>query len=420
MVSFKMDQSTNKSTGSPITRNCSRCRIHGLEISQKGHKLDCMHRNCDCELCKLFSARRRSTPKRIRLKTLTKKKDSSLSIEGSQFVRYLKGSYDSNSSDLSVSNHGTNETQNGNNYVTRITSSKQPESSNQSPSATKSWPQWQNGSVSKVSCNLWNAYSSTTNNGNKNIRSIKTCTLCRNHNIVNIYKGHKRYCDFRTCMCTLCCETRRDRMITAKQVAFNRAFKETKEHIENLYEHSNPILIPQQINHIPTVPQPVWSVEGYYGSDGINSLLSTPTPSEVPVLPMMPPLIDSLQLEPRDEVEFMLTRSMTLLQRFQTPLNFLTLLYVIVKNAGADLDEAAGRITEASNDIKSWKHRMVENNKIPFLELIPKKTDITDAPTYEGKAPTIGDPTSQVSKDFTSLPHLKKNHNNSSSEHYTK
>ncbi|KAI4493790.1 hypothetical protein M0804_001966 [Polistes exclamans] len=137
-------------------------------------------------------------------------------------------------------------------------------------------------------------------------------------------------------------------------------------------------------------------------------------------------LVGIKEREESVDVEIILARSMTLLQQFQNPWDILTLLYVTVKYAGANLYEAIRRIHEANNDIKSWELNTVKNlwsdNRLYYPEFIPK-TDITDAPTYEGEAPFIGDPTSQVSEHFTSQPHLKNTHiptNNSSSEHYTK
>lgn len=212
----------------------------------------------------------------------------------------------------------------------------------------------------------------------------------------------------------------------AAQTAVNRARIQDEAQIEKFYKLMKPKIPPQQVNHVPTISQPAWSVEGNYGGDGINNLVNTPTPRKVPIDPMNPFLIDSIQSEPGVDVEIILARSMTLLQQFQNPWDILTLLYVTVKYAGANLYEAIRRIHEANNDIKSWELNTVKNlwsdNRLYYPEFIPK-TDITDAPTYEGEAPFIGDPTSQVSEHFTSQPHLKNTHiptNNSSSEHYTK
>ncbi|XP_014614345.1 PREDICTED: uncharacterized protein LOC106792437 [Polistes canadensis] len=351
---MKNNAFSNKSTGSRITRNCSRCRNHGLKVSQKGHKKDCMYRNCVCVFCKLFSPRRSTKSRRIRLKTPTLDKDStSLSIDWWSFVgswpqsaKNLKGSYDSSSSDLSVSNHESNETQDGNNDVTRITSSTKPVSSKKLPSATKSLPQWQNGTDSNVSSD---ASSSTSNNGNI-LRTAKTCSLCRNHNIVNIYKGHKRYCQYLYCFCPPCCKTRKNRKIMAAQTAVNRARIQDEAQIEKLYKLMKPKIPPQQVNHVPTISQPAWSVEGNYGGDGINNLVNTPTLRKVPIDPMNPFLIDSIQSEPGVDVEIILARSMTLLQQFQNPWDILTLLYVTVKYAGANLYEAIRRIHE----VEQW------------------------------------------------------------------
>lgn len=136
----------------------------------------------------------------------------------------------------------------------------------------------------------------------------------------------------------------------ATQTAVNRARIQDEEQIKKFGKLVKPIIPPQQVNHVPTISQPVWSVEGNYGGDGINNLISTPTPRKVPVDPMMPPLIDLIHSEPSVDVDIILARSMTLLQQFQNPWDILTLLYVTVKYAGANLYEAIRRIHE----VEQW------------------------------------------------------------------
>lgn len=136
----------------------------------------------------------------------------------------------------------------------------------------------------------------------------------------------------------------------AAQTAVNRARIQDEAQIEKFYKLMKPKIPPQQVNHVPTISQPAWSVEGNYGGDGINNLVNTPTPRKVPIDPMNPFLIDSIQSEPGVDVEIILARSMTLLQQFQNPWDILTLLYVTVKYAGANLYEAIRRIHE----VEQW------------------------------------------------------------------
>ncbi|KAL2730536.1 doublesex- and mab-3-related transcription factor dmd-3-like isoform X3 [Vespula maculifrons] len=324
--------SSNMSVGSRITRNCSRCRNHGQKIAQKGHGKDCKYRDCVCERCKLFSDRRSMMARNTELRrTMTQDEDStSLSIDGSslgsgpQSVKNLEGSYDSSSGDSPISNHGSNEMQDGNSDVAGIASSKKAPSSNRSP-ATTSWPQWQAGADSNAS---WDA--SSTSNSGTNSRTKPTCTRCRNHDVTSILKGHKRYCDFIYCHCVKCRNTLKRQKQMAKQTALKRALIQDEEQIRKYGKLVMPAMPPAVENkHIPTVPRPAWSVEGSYG--GINGVLNTPTPRKLPVVDThLPPSIYQIQPQPSKSTLLslcyfaMLTKSLR--QNAQNPSIFVTTL----------------------------------------------------------------------------------------------
>ncbi|XP_067139505.1 doublesex- and mab-3-related transcription factor 1Y-like [Centruroides vittatus] len=54
-------------------------------------------------------------------------------------------------------------------------------------------------------------------------RRVPKCGRCRNHGQRNAYKGHKRYCRYRSCQCCRCMILSEKKTILAKQVAVRRA-----------------------------------------------------------------------------------------------------------------------------------------------------------------------------------------------------
>ncbi|XP_023212421.1 doublesex- and mab-3-related transcription factor 1-like [Centruroides sculpturatus] len=54
-------------------------------------------------------------------------------------------------------------------------------------------------------------------------RRVPKCGRCRNHGLRNAYKGHKRYCRYRSCQCCRCMILSEKKTVLAKQVAAKRA-----------------------------------------------------------------------------------------------------------------------------------------------------------------------------------------------------
>ena len=101
-------------------------------------------------------------------------------------------------------------------------------------------------SSTKKEISVWDRFSTDWNNkmaqGSKEElkhtrkKAERSCTICSNHGIRSMLKGHKRHCPFLNCHCVLCEKGRKKRGVMKKQVRLRR--KQMKA-IEN---HRTPCL----------------------------------------------------------------------------------------------------------------------------------------------------------------------------------
>ncbi|XP_011307439.1 protein doublesex isoform X2 [Fopius arisanus] len=240
-------------------------------------------------------------------------------------------------------------------------------------------------------------------------RTPPNCARCRNHRLKQAVKGHKRFCRYRSCTCDKCILTKDRQRVMAKQTALRRAQDQ---------DATRP-LQPGEIRALPialdgelpiSVPQPARSLENScdsisadspfsnQGSTGPHSGIFTIPPScKLPPSFSSHSTSDTQLSEPRScesSDDMLLEYSAKLLDQFWYTSEILPLMYVILKDAKSDLDEARRRIAEGITEIRSIFVRkartmMGVTSDVYYNERYTA-TAGSAGPTYIGQPPYIG------------------------------
>lgn len=173
---YFISHSRKMGTGVRGSQNCARCRNHGLTNSLKGHKKNCIFRDCECEKC---------------LETKDRQKYIAEEIANH---RESDATFDDIST---VINSG---------FTGPV------------------YEEISDDSSSQVSQLMIESLSSPTVSES---RKDQHCSRCRNHGFDQILKGHKSFCPYRFCQCVKCEVTVRRREVMAKQIKDYRDSKST-------------------------------------------------------------------------------------------------------------------------------------------------------------------------------------------------
>lgn len=211
-------------------------------------------------------------------------------------------------------------------------------------------------------------------------RTPPNCARCKNHGLKITLKGHKRYCKYRTCNCEKCRLTSDRQKIMALQTSWRRAQAQDEargllmgevppstpapsflhhHHHHHLHHHrSHPTKMPTE-EHIKDHPEPLLLQQSLEGSCDSSSPPSSTSGAAPPFLvrKLTPINANGAHVPPGQSAEVFLEYCQKLLEKFRYPWEMMPLMYVILKDAKADIEEASRRIDEGQLVVNNYSRQ---------------------------------------------------------------
>ncbi|XP_046681778.1 uncharacterized protein LOC124368578 [Homalodisca vitripennis] len=183
-------------------------------------------------------------------------------------------------------------------------------------------------------------------NEDQSSRSSPNCARCRNHDILQTLKGHKRYCKFINCTCPKCQLTVERRKVMAYSTAIRRAENQDRDRLKK---------------GLPTTSQGLSTRGGCMIEKEIPKLLADSSHFKDPSTT----LCQNLSSNPCENSKYVWNSILLLLDMCRLPLNTSPLLYIVLTKLNSDPKEVYRYFLEAEDKLKMICHFKEESQIQP-------------------------------------------------------